>query len=219
MKKFKLLSAIAMAGLLGLSAHAAVNNYDLVNVKLTVLVQTNTDITDGTKFKALKTKVVNKDILKLISEEYTNMPAITNKGAQLAVDDFFDGDFEVVSNGTILLDHAGEPANIITNDAYQLSFTQDGNEVDTGSQTETVTESKDSEKDIVVTSLLYSDAAALNTVEVDGSATVSDNGVSTEAADKGTESFKFSGVGNGFFGEDDAVVTGTVSGSGKFSEF
>ena len=42
MKKFKLLSAIAMAGLLGLSARAAISaDYSSVNIKLTVLAQTN----------------------------------------------------------------------------------------------------------------------------------------------------------------------------------
>src|ERR1700690_1134166 len=77
MNKYKLLVAVAVAGLLGLSARATISGYELVKIKGTILVQTNDTVKGSTtKYNVTKVKVVNKDVLKLIQMEFgTNYPS------------------------------------------------------------------------------------------------------------------------------------------------
>jgi hypothetical protein len=210
MKNFKLLSAVAVAGLLGLSVHAAGPvNYDIVNVKLTLLVQTNdTEKGSTEKFNVNKIKLVTKDVLNQIALEFpSNAAAITASGAQLAVNDFFDGTFTVLDkNGDVVLADASDSP---TNDDYELYFDYD-NYVDTGSETD----SKETENYTTVAYFYFENALDSSYFSLDGSATVSYNNKGV----KETESFKFSGAGDGEINDLGAVVTGTAKGSGKFTE-
>ena len=72
MNKYKLLVAVAVAGLFGLSARASISGFDSVNIKCTILMQTNDTYPNAntTKFNVTKMKVTNKDILNLIAPEF-----------------------------------------------------------------------------------------------------------------------------------------------------
>src|ERR1035438_8837161 len=93
MKKFKLLTAVALAGLLGLSARAALPaNFSSVNFKLTVLIQAaSTGSGTTTKFNVTKLKITNKEVLNQVTNEFGAFPA----GAQLVLagNGFFGGTF------------------------------------------------------------------------------------------------------------------------------
>jgi len=69
MNKYKLLVAVAVAGLFGLSARASIPGYESVNIKCIILMQTNDTYPKATttKFNVTKMKVTNKDILNLIA--------------------------------------------------------------------------------------------------------------------------------------------------------
>jgi hypothetical protein len=205
MKKIKLMTVIAMAGLVGMTARAVVSTgLETVNIKLTILTQgTNTETSSTTKFNVHKVKVTNKDILKLIAQEFTNLPAITNKGTKLALNGFFSGDFVVLdkTNGIILAN-----ASSVTNaDSYNLSFDTD-NEVDSGVETD----SKEVDVFTDVAFLDYASADDNTFFDLQGLAVVKET-----FADKSPESFKFGGSGDGAFHGTDAVVIGTASGAGK----
>ena len=202
MKKIKLLVAVAIAGLLGLSARAAVSGYDLVTVKATILAQTNETVSGSTtKYNVAKFKVTSKDVLKLIAAEFsTNFPA----GAQLAVDYFFNGEFYVLDkNGNILLANAGAPAGA---DDYSLYF-EYGNYVDSGSDTA----SKETDNYTTIGEFYYEDATDANYFDVFGLTTVKDI-----YSTKDSESFNMTGLaGNGYISDAEVVVSGTIKGSGK----
>jgi hypothetical protein len=203
MKKFKLLSAIAMAGLLGLTARAAAPvNFDLVNVQLTALFQTNNTESSS---KIVKVKIVNKDVLNLIASEFTNTAGITASGSKLAVDSFFDGTFAVLdkTNGVILAD-ASNPTNI---DSYDLSIGQDGNSVDAFKNTS----SKDTDNIITPGFFEFSSGDDSVSGDIFGPATVKQT--FTDAKD--SESFKLTGTEDVNLNENSGVLTGTVSGSSK----
>jgi len=212
MKIFKLLSAIAMAGLLGLSARAAIPvDYSTVNIKLTVLAQTN-NTTSGstTKFHVVKMKVTNKDVLNQVTNEFnTTFPA----GAQLVLFfGFFDGgnNFAVANKaGTIILANASSSTN-----SYQLHLRDIGNDVFTGSSVSGGTEALN-----IITTGEFIWVNGNDTAELDivGAAGVKDTFPHTGDS---PESFKFAGVdnnGNSFFGENNLFVSGTVTGAGKNS--
>jgi hypothetical protein len=204
MKKIKLLVAVAIAGLLGLSARAvAVSGYELVTVKGTILVQTNDTLS---KNSVEKFKITNKEILKLIAAEYvTNFPSGFPAGAQLAVDYFFDGEFYVLDkNGTVLLANAGASQG---GDSYDLYLYYD-NYVYTGSDTA----SKTTYNYTTIGEFYYQDASGINNFDVYGLTTVKE----TYKTSSGSESFKMTGLaGDGFIDGYNAVVSGTVKGSGK----
>jgi hypothetical protein len=208
MKKIKLLVAVAIAGLLGLSARAAVSGYDLVTVKGTVLAQTNDTYNSKdtvTYYNVAKFKVTNKTILNLIAMEYvTNFPSGFPAGAQLAVDYFFNGEFYVLDkNGNILLANAGAPAGA---DDYSLYF-EYGNYVDSGSDTA----SKETDNYTTIGEFYYEDATDANYFDIYGLTTVKDI-----YGTKDSESFNMTGMaGDGYINDTEVVVSGTVKGSGK----
>ncbi len=200
MNKCKLLVAVAVAGLLGTSARAAVTGYDPVTIKGTVLVQTNaTHNGSTTKYNVIKLKIVNKDILKFIANEFEEtFPA----GAQLAVNNYWQGEFYV-------LDKAGNEIRFAGHtylDDYELYISK-GNHVYTGSETP----SKETYNSTGIATLYYSDANDYNYFSASGLVTVKDT-----YSTKDSESFKLTGAGNGYILDDyDTVVSGTLSGSGK----
>ncbi len=202
MKKIKLLVAVAIAGLLGLSTRAAVSGYDLVTVKATILAQTNNTASGSTtKYNVVKFKVTSKDVLKLIAAEFsTNFPA----GAQLAVDNFFAGDFYVLDkNGNEIL-YASYNEGVT--DDYSLFFAYQ-NYVDSGSDTA----SKETDNYTTIGEFYYEDATDANYFDIYGLTTVKDT-----YSTKDSESFKMTGLaGDGYFAGYDVVVSGTVNGSGK----
>ena len=184
MKKIKLMTVIAMAGIAGLTARAsAPTGLDIVTIKATALVQgDDTDKGDTTKFHVAKIKVVTKDVLALIANEYPgNAAAITNSGAKLAVDSFFAGDFEVLNstNGVILAD-AGQPNPANTNDDYDL-FIDTDNAVATGSDSD----KGESDSWVVATEVEYDSADESSFFDVEGISAVkskfpeSDNSVNS----------------------------------------
>jgi hypothetical protein len=205
MKKIKLMTIIAVAGLVGFAARAAVPlPYDLVTVKLTALFQTNN--TDTTS-KIIKVKITNKDILSLIASEFTNSAAaITNKGAKLAVDSFFDGTFAVLdkTNGVILADAS---TGISTNDDYELFIEQDGNSVDAFN----TTGSKDTHNLAVVGFFEFENANDTIFGDTFGAAGVKEKFTDT----KDSESFVLAGTEDVEIGGRSGVLTGRVSGTGK----
>jgi hypothetical protein len=209
MKKFKLLSAIAMAGLLGLSARAALpSGFSSVSIKLTVLLQTNnTAVHSTTKFNVTKLKVTNKDVLQVVANEFTGTfpGAVVPTGAQLVLagDGFFGGTFSVLAkDGAVLLANASSNTN-----EYELQISNNNNDIYTGGDTSTA------ETFTIVTAadFFWQDATAANFLEIFGPATVKD----TFKASGDPESFKFSGAEDGFLGGRDAIVTGSVAGKGK----
>ena len=208
MKKIKLLVAVAIAGLLGLSARAAVSGYDLVTVKGTVLAQTNDTHNSKdtvTYFNVAKFKITNKDILKLIAMEYvTNFPSGFPAGAQLAVDYFWAGDFYVLDkNGNEIL-YASYNEGVT--DDYSL-YLEYQNYVDSGSDTA----SKETDNYTTIGEFYYEDATDANYFDVYGLTTVKDI-----YSTKDSESFNMTGLaGNGYISDAEVVVSGTIKGSGK----
>jgi hypothetical protein len=203
MKKFTLLSAIALAGLVGLSARAAAPvNFDLVSIKLTATVQTNIDD------KIKKIKITNKDVLNLIASEFTNQTAqITGKGAKLAVDSFRDGTFAVLdkTNGVILAD----ASDSISDDQYALFIENDGDLVQSIKDNNTFSDAITTTSFFEIESpdgSIFGDIFGLTTVK------------QTESDTKESESFKLTGAEDAEINGADGVLSGTVSGSGKDNE-
>jgi hypothetical protein len=202
MKKIKLMALIAMAGIAGFTAHASTPvPFDLVAVKLTALIQTNLDSSS----KIIKLKITNKDILNLIATEFTNTPAVTNSGAKLAVDSFFGETFAVLdkTNGVILDDATHSP----NEDAYELSLVGNGDHVTASNETET----KENFNELVVSEFLVQNGSDSISSGLNGATVVKE----TFTEPKDSESFSFSGVGNGEINSREAVITGTVIGVGK----
>ena len=208
MKKFKLLSAIAMAGLLGLSARAAIPvDYSSVNIKLIVLAQsTNTTSGSTTKFNVTKMKVINKDVLNQVTNQFGTFPA----GAQLVVFfGFYDGQFAVADKtGAIILANASSSTN-----SYELRINQSGPNIFTGEN-----KSGNQVYDITTTGeFIYVNGNDTGELDITGPASVKDTFPNTGNS---PESFKFSGVDNNdnsFFGANSVFVSGTVSGAGENS--
>jgi hypothetical protein len=209
MKKIKLLSAIAMAGFLGLSARAAIPvDYSSVNIKLTVLFQTN-NTTSGsvTKFNVDKIKVTNKEVLNQVTNEFGTLPA----GAQLVVNfGFYDGPFAVANkDGAIILANVSSSTN-----SYVLRINDLGPDIYTGKSVSGGTQVYD-----ITTTGEFKWVNGNDTAELDiaGAASVKDTFPHTGNR---PESFMFGGADNNdhsFFGENDVFVSGTLSGSGKNS--
>jgi hypothetical protein len=214
MNKYKLLVAVAVAGLFGLSARASIPGYESVNIKCIILMQTNDTYPKATttKFNVTKMKVTNKDILNLIAPEfatnafsigYTNFPSGFPVGSKLAVNYFSNGEFYVLDKaGNVILDVYTE------NDDFYLYLDYNDNYVYTGSDTA----SKETENYTYVGEFYYVDGTDANHFDVYGLTTVKD----TIKASGESESFKMTGLaGDGSFGGTNAVVSGTVKGSGK----
>jgi hypothetical protein len=218
MNKYKLLVAVAVAGLFGLSARASISGFDSVNIKCTILMQTNDTYPNAntTKFNVTKMKVTNKDILNLIAPEfatnspspYTNFPfsppALNGfpPGSKLVVDNFFDGEFYVVSGTNVILHVQTGPEDLF------VLYLEYSNNVYTGSDTA----SKETKNYTTIGEFKYVDGTDANNFDVYGLTTVKD----TFKASGESESFKMTGLaGDGSFGGTNAVVSGTVKGSGK----
>jgi hypothetical protein len=193
MKKLKLLTAIAVAGVVGMSVHAAnPSGFETINIKLTALAQNG----DNTQ----KIKITNKDLLNQIAQEFDES-SVTNKGAKIALGSggFFDGDFFVLDqNNTEILDASDE----LNPDDYHLFFDWD---------TVVFSEKSDKESSTAVAFFEFENANGSVSVDLNGLAKVND----TFKNDSESESLKFTGSGNGEDSGDAAVVSGSISGSGK----
>ena len=198
MKNLKLLAAVALVGLVGLSARAAtITNVDLLQVKLTLLIQTNGDT-------AVKAKIINKNVLQQIANEFTNtFPGkVVPNGAVLAITGV-GGTFQVFSNKTLILANAN--TNAATGDGYQLNMT---------TKTGVITKSTGTKFDEVLpTSFTYSQAGIVQTYTTSGLTSLDESAGSH--ATTFSEAFKFTGSGAGTFGLTTAIVAGTVNGAGK----
>jgi hypothetical protein len=207
MNKIKLMSVIAVAGFLGLTARAAsVSGSDAVTVKATIMLQTNnTETSKGEKFNVTAVKITTKDILTLVSNEFdTAFPV----GAQLGVDSFFDGQMEVLDkNGTVILADASTNA-----DGYDLVINVNA-EIRTGSDTDTA----ETDDYTTISSLTYDSADEESFFDIAGSATVKDSFNDTKETD--SESFDLSGVGMAAVNNHEGLITGTVSGKGINGDF
>jgi len=198
MKMLKTLVAVALVGLVGMSARSAtITNVDLVKVKFNLLIQTNGDT-------AVKVKVISKDVLQKIANEFTNaFPGkVVPKGAVLAITGI-GGTFEVFSNKTLILANAN--TNAAAGDGYQLNMT---------TKTGVITKSTETKFDEVVpTTFTYSQAGIVQTYTINGLTSLAES-ASTHATTF-SETFSFSGSGAGTFGLTTAIVAGTVTGAGK----
>jgi len=202
MKRYAFLIAVTFGGFCGTNARGALPvGYCQVNVKLTALIQGSNVVRQaGTRYNVTRMKIITKDVLNLIGEEY-NM-SFTN--AQLAVDSFGSGNFSVLDRtGHVLLANAGQPAG---EDDYRLAtgvnnFTYTGTETPFGS----------AYNDSVIGSFSYSDAGETNYFGIYGLMTIKD----VSKLSGSTESFKLVGADNGNFNGKDMVVSGTITGSGK----
>jgi hypothetical protein len=201
MKRSQLLVAIAVAGLLGMSARASLpDGYSSVKIKLTALMQApDTTTSSSTKYNITKVKITNKEMLNLIATEFG---ASFGDGVQLVLNNFWSGTFSVLNkDGAVIL------SNVSSNeDSWEL-YTDYDNYVYTGKSSSSSTKYSYT----TIGWLYWQDGSAYNYFEVYGEASVDDS-----YKDSGTkESFKLTGSDNGQWMGDSAVVSGTVSGSGK----
>jgi hypothetical protein len=207
MKKIKLMSVIAVAGFLGLTARAAsVSGADAVTIKATIMLQTNeTPTSEGEKFNVTTVKVTTKDILTLVSNEFDVAFPV---GAQLGVDSFFHGQMEVLdkSGGVIL-------ADATTNaDGYDLVINV-ASEVLTGSETDAA----ETDDYTTISTLTYDSADGESFFDIAGSASVKDSFNDTKETD--SESFDLSGAGSAAVNNHEGLIKGTVSGKGINGDF
>jgi hypothetical protein len=211
MKMSQLVVAVAVAGLLGMSARASLpDGYSSAKVKLTLLMQAaDTTTSSSIKFSTMKVKVTNKEILNLIASQWG---VSLGDGAQLVLDNFWDGQFSVLSKeGAVVIGDASEYGDtdwsLWTGVQYNFSAGQDAS-VYSGKGTDTSI----SYKYDAIGYFYWTDANDINNFEIYGEATINDSA----KMDKGSkEKFKLSGADYGYWQGDNAVVTGTISGSGK----
>jgi len=207
MNKLKLLTAVAVAGLLGVSARASLPaNYSSVNIHLTVQIQTNETTTASSfKFHVNQIKVTNKDILARVAAEFGDIyPA----GAQLTIlFGFWDDQFAVLDKtGAVLR------ANVSSglSDSYELTIDQSGTRVETGGGNNTT----ETDHLTMPGDFFWSDATDVNELQVFGLTTVID----TFKSGNDPESFNLSnGVESGLLNDNNTLVTGSVSGKGANS--
>jgi len=198
MNKLKLLAVVALVGLVGLNARAAaITNADLVNVKLTLLIQTNGNA-------GLTVKLTNKDVLQAIANEFTNsFPGkVVPKGATLAVAGL-GGNFEVFTNKVLLLANASTNA-AAGGDGYQLGLS-----TKTGVVTKSIATAFD---ETYSSSLTYNQAGSARAFTISGLASLKEHAAAHATTFE--ESFTFSGSGAGTVNTANAVVSGTVTGAG-----
>ena len=201
MKRSQLLVAIAVAGLLGMSARASLpDGYSSVKIKLTALMQAPTTTTSSSaKFNTTKVKITNKEMLNLVATEF----AVTlGDGAQLVLNNFWSGTFSVLNkDGAVIIGDASE-----NEDSWEL-YTDYDNSVYTGKEnSSSTTYNYDA-----IGYFYWQDGAGTNYLEIYGATTVSESYKSSGTKEK----FKITGADDGEWMGDEAVVSGTVSGSGK----
>ena len=204
---FSIAAGLSMAAMSASASLPKGSGLETVNIHGTLMVQLETD-------KVKNVSVSNKDILGLISNEY---PDVTfPKGAQLVIYGLGSSTEEqfavVTANGeSFVINNASE--NFDADDEYSLFFEPDEDE----NVTTSFNENSETESFVLDQSeLFYRDSSGDNTFFINGltKATVTYD-------DKDNESFNMSN-GNGSFdmpilgiGEDQGVVTGGISGSGK----
>jgi hypothetical protein len=206
MKRSQLIVAVAVAGLLGMSARASLpDGYSSIKIKLTALMQAPpTTTSSSTKFNITKVKVTNKEMLNLIATEYATT---LGDGSQLVLDNVWEGDFSVLNkDGAVLIGNASS-----NEDDWEL-FTEVESNVYTGKGTDTsITENYDA-----IIWFHWNDGSDYNYIDLFGAGTIDDSG----KMDKGSkEKFKMSGGDNGQWMGSGAVISGTISGSGKNNVF
>jgi hypothetical protein len=204
MKRSQQIVAVAVAGLMGMSALASSlpDGYSSVKIKLTVVMQAaSTSSSSSVKFNTTKVKVTNKEMLNLIASHWG---ASFGDGTQLVLDNFWDGQFSVLNkDGLVLIGDASDDGDT----DWEL-YTGAESRVYTGKSTDTSI----SEKYTAVGYFHWNDASDYNYLNIYGEASISDSG---KAPSTSKEKFKLNGAGNGQWQGDSAVVTGTISGSGK----
>lgn len=201
MKISKLLVAAAAAGLLGMSARASLpDGYCSAKIKLTIMVQDSAVTSSSSvKYVVSKMKATTKDLLAEIGDEFdTSIP----DGAQLVIDNFWWGDFAVLNkDGSVLLDYVSE-----NEDSWQL-WTEVDNYVYTGKSTDSSTSYNYS----AIGGLYWHAGSGSDYFWIWGETSIKDS-----YKDSGTkETYKTNGADNGQFDGYNAVVSGSMSGSGK----
>jgi hypothetical protein len=204
MKRSQLLVAVAVAGLLGMSARASLpDGYSSIKIKLTALMQApSTSTSSSVKYNTTKVKVTNKEMLNLIATEFDTT---LGDGSQLVLDNVWNGNFSVLNkDGAVLIDDASTGA---AEDSWEL-YTEVESRVFTGKETSTsITQNFDA-----VIYFHWNDGSDYNYIDLFGAGTIDDSG----KMDKGSkEKFKMSGGDNGQWMGSGAVISGTISGSGK----
>jgi hypothetical protein len=201
MKRSQLLVAVAVAGLLGMSARASLpDGYSSIKIKLTALMQApSTSTSSSVKYNTTKVKITNKEVLNLIATEFSTS---LGDGSQLVLNNFWSGDFSVLNkDGAVIIGNASS-----NEDSWEL-YTDYDNYVDTGKSTSSSTKYSYT----AIGYLYWQDGAGYNYFEVYGEASVDDSYKSSGTK----QSFKLNGADNGQWNGDSAVVSGSVSGSGK----
>jgi hypothetical protein len=203
MKRSQQIVAVAVAGLMGMSALASSlpDGYSSVKIKLTAVMQAaSTTSSSSVKFNTTKVKVTNKEMLNLIATEWG---VSFGDGTQLVLNNFWSGTFSVLNkDGLVLISNAS------SNESDWSLYTWVEHYVYTGKSTDTSI----SYKYDAIGGLWWNDGEDYNYLEVFGEASIKDSGKESSGS---KENFKLSGASNGQWGGSSAVVSGKVSGNGK----
>jgi hypothetical protein len=213
MNKFKWLAAVAVAGLMGMSAQASIpNGYGPVAVKMTALTQNDTVVTTNgstitAKVTTTKLKITTKDILALIGDEFGTLP----DGARL-VSVVMGPTFAVLDkDGNVLISNAGSHSG-----SYALGITSMGGSVQSGVETESSTAETLKLKMNTIGEFYYSNAADTEGFVLFGGFEVKEALKLTATTESFRVSVKLSGAGYGSLDSDDFVITkGALSLSAK----
>jgi hypothetical protein len=211
MNKFKILAAVAVAGIVGMSIQAAPAGYCSANIKATVLSQNDSVVTtNGTtitaKITTEKVKITNKDILGLIADEFGSLP----DGAQL-VTYGYGSDFVVLDkDGNVLISDASSSVT-----SYRLYVDSD-NYVVAGKASSSPTQMTQGIKETVCSVLRYNNWNGSSWFMIAGVANVNVSMKLTISTATLKESYKFTGFGEGYMdGYDIVIPSAKFSGSGK----
>jgi hypothetical protein len=202
MKRMQLVVAMAVVGLLGMSARASLpDGYSSVKIKLTALMQApSTTSSSSTKYNTTKVKITNKEMLNLIATDYSTT---LGDGSQLVLNNIWSGTFSVLNkDGAVLIGNASDDGET----DWSL-YTSVESRVYSGKDSS----SSSTYNYDAIAYLHWNDDDDYNYFAVFGATTIDDSYKSS--GDK--ESFKINGADNGQWNGSTAVVSGTVSGSGK----
>jgi hypothetical protein len=214
MKMSKMLAAVAVAGLMGMSVQASIpNGYGPVTVNMTALTQNDAVVTTNSagtitaKVTTTKLKITTKDILALIGDEFGALP----DGARL-VTAVMGSAFAVLDkDGNVLISNAGSHSG-----SYALGITSMGGAVQSGVQTESSTAETVKIKMNTIGEFYYSNAADTEGFLLIGGFEVKEALKLTATTESIGVSLKLSGAGYGGLGSDDFVITkGALSLSAK----
>lgn len=194
--------AVAVAGLFVVSARASLpDGYSSVKIKATAYIQEGTTTGgSGAKFTITKVKVTNKEMLNLIASTWDYSFA---DGTQLVIDNVWDGLFSVLNkDGAVIISNASD----YDDSSWEL-YTSVENRVYTGKETS----SSLTENYTATAYLHWQDEFGEDYFDIFGPSSIKDS----YKPGQSKESFKISGGGNGRWMDDNVVVEGKVSGSGK----